>query len=157
MSGHPKIPLPTAAAWDERGHVTQARLRQLFDYHEDGYLVRKTDGKPIGRGSITAGYPHMNVDGTKYRTHRLIFLWHHGWLPEWPDRVDHEDRHRANMRIENLKPATAKENSANMQPGGNARSSTGIAGVTKYWEHFRYKGKTYRTLSAAAAAAGAQE
>ena len=85
--------------------LTQARLHELFDY-KDGQLLNKTKrrsqveiGAPAGHKTVR-GYVNIRVDGKMYKAHRLIYLYHHGVMP---DMVDHIDCDRANNRIENLR------------------------------------------------------
>lgn len=95
-------------------YPTQERLRELFDYREDGNLVWR-----VGRGGVKvgaiAGYENnrywiVRVDGTKYLLHRLIWIWHHGDIPEGKV-MDHIDGDRSNNRIENLQPLAQRDNS----------------------------------------------
>lgn len=94
--------------------VSQIFLRNLFDYHEDGYLVNRVDrgssakaGNRAGRGSTTKSYRQIRLFGKPYREHRLIWMWHHG---EWPNVIDHIDHDPLNNRIENLRNISHKEN-----------------------------------------------
>lgn len=98
--------------------ITQAELKELFDYHPDGFLVWK---KAISSRSIVGnivapnyvnkkGYRCCNVFGKQYRQHILIYTWHFGAPNE---TIDHEDTVRTNNRIENLRPATWREQCMN--------------------------------------------
>ncbi len=111
--------------------LTQERVRQLFDYREDGALIAKertkgrTFGKPVGSDN-GRGYLRVKVDGTDFMVHRIVYLWHHGWMPE---HVDHRDTNKRNNRIENLRPATKAQNSCNS--GRRRDNSSGYKGV--FW------------------------
>jgi hypothetical protein len=117
---------------------SQARLRELFDYHPDGYFIRKmaVSGHWTGeevRGSLTGRYLRASVDGRTYLFHRLVFKWHHG---ECPAIVDHyPDRDRANCRIENLRSATHSESMVNR--GMLPSNTTGIVGISPHKGRFR--------------------
>lgn len=141
--------------------LTQERLRELFEYR-DGLLINKSIrrsqisiGSPAG-GIDCKGYRKVRVDGRMYRAHRLVFLFHHGYLPEI---VDHIDCSRSNDRIENLRSATKSENGMN-RSGSYAK--TGHRNVykrgNKFQVHLSCKGVvhyigTFMYLDAATAAA----
>lgn len=111
--------------------LTQARVRELFDYREDGFLVRKTyqhggrkAGSVVGCLHSATGYLVVRIDKKLYKVHRVIYLWHHGYLPEF---IDHIDVDRLNNRIANLRPATKSENMCNRKKPAN--NSSGYKGV----------------------------
>ena len=67
----------------------------------------------------------ISVDKVIYRAHRLIFLFHHGYLPEF---LDHIDGNKINNRVENLRPATKSQNMSNR--GKQANNTSGFKGVS---------------------------
>ena len=84
---------------------SQEQLKELFDYHADGYFIRR-----ISRGTQRAGskvegkleahgYRRMNINYNLYLTHRLIWMWHYGTEPKFIDHINHN---RVDNRIENL-------------------------------------------------------
>jgi hypothetical protein len=91
--------------------ISQEVVKELFDYHEDGFLIWKKQisiRSPIGKivapnSFYRQGYRKCSIEGKKYKQHSLIFLWHHGYIPK---TIDHEDTDRANNKITNLRPAT---------------------------------------------------
>lgn len=94
---------------------SQARLHDLFDYDQAGYLTwRVRQGRQSAGGRAGSrqpdGYTVVGVDGERHLLHRLIFAWHRGWCPSL---VDHEDRDRGNCRIGNLRDGTHGVNYAN--------------------------------------------
>lgn len=121
--------------------LTQKLVKQLFDYHEDGYLIRKINSRQTTIGN-KAGYLNkhkkvgdrncVNFGGKKYLSSRIIFLWHHGYLPPV---VDHEDRDSTNDKIKNLRPADFSKNQRNRTSSKNSLSQ--YLGVSmskrKYW------------------------
>lgn len=124
--------------------LTQARLKELFDY-QDGQLMRKQNR---GRGTnstrwkagtslghrIKSGYYLASVDYQLYKLHRLIWLWHYG---QWPDKhLDHIDGNPSNNRIENLREATDAQNMQN-QRRARANNKLGVQGVYKVNAKFR--------------------
>lgn len=107
--------------------LTQELVRELFDY-KDGFLywkVKFTKGTVIGE---RAGYLKIDSRGNRYKItinkkyyyyYRVIFLWHHGWLPQ---TIDHIDHNKLNDRIENLRAATQSQNCKNTSSRKNSSS-----------------------------------
>lgn len=110
-------------------NMDQNYVKDLFDYY-DGKLfwkVRKSDKTKIGSeaGSKQSnGYVKIRIDGKSYRLHRLVYLYHHGILPEY---IDHIDGNPSNNLIENLRPATLRENGLNRTKQLN--NTSGYKGV----------------------------
>lgn len=104
--------------------ITQEKVKELFFYDSaSGNLISKKSGKIVG--SFTdKGYLVTRAGKKVHRIHRLVFLYHHGYVPE---QIDHINGIRHDNRIENLREATAKQNSYNRK----ALSKTGVKGV--YW------------------------
>lgn len=91
--------------------LTQARLKELFEYTDDGSFVRRSTGKPISNKMNNGHrYIRVNVDGLVCSVHRCVFLYHHGYLPS---TIDHIDNDRTNNKIENLRAATQQQNCLN--------------------------------------------
>jgi hypothetical protein len=97
--------------------LTQERVRELFDYREDGCLIRKVRCGPSMAGSLVVN--QLRIDNKKYLLHRIIFLWHQGFLPK---EVDHSDRNPNNNRIKNLRAATHTQNQANSKIHKHSKS-----------------------------------
>lgn len=94
---------------------TQERLRELFDYDSRGVLVRKVSRPGVRVGDIAGcegsrGYWQVMVDGRSYTLHRLIWIWHHGDIPDGRV-IDHIDGDKLNNQIENLRPLSNRDNS----------------------------------------------
>ena len=87
--------------------ITYEFVRSVFDYDPEGFLVWKSSlnnqfaGKRAG-GVDKNGYWYVQLTRFKKKVpaHRLIFLWHHGFMPKM---VDHANRVRTDNRIENLR------------------------------------------------------
>ena len=110
--------------------VLQACVRDLFDYRDDGVLIRRyATGRNSKAGEVvgglSSGYVLARVWGVKRGVHRLIFLWHHGWLPP---EVDHKDENPLNNRIENLRAATHSQNLCNRSLAST--NTSGVKGVS---------------------------
>ncbi len=119
--------------------ITQERLKELFDY-QDGNLVWKVKKARANKGDIAGCnakyngvmYRSIKVDGTVHSAHRLIFLFHNGYLPI---QVDHADCNGLNNKIENLRAADARSNALNTK----LRSSNTSTGKNVYWNKQRSK------------------
>jgi len=134
-------------------HTTQeletlrAECFRRFEYvPETGELLYKVRVKGpetcIGdvAGSIgPQGYSLIRVLGKCRRVHRLIFLMHHGYLP---DMLDHIDRNPRNNRIENLRGCTNSQNQVNSNLQKN--NTSGLRGVTREGKKWRSKIKMDR-------------
>ena len=126
----------------------QVLIQYFFDY-KNGSLHWKVSpkiGVNIGdkAGFIeTRGYRVIKFMGKKYKEHKLIFLYHHGYMPKI---LDHINNDRADNRIENLREVTRSQNNQN----ANMRkdNTSGVKGVsyekrTKKWiAQLQYNKKT---------------
>jgi len=112
-----------------KNKTLQVMLKEYFNY-EDGKLIWIKGKKRIkaGRaaGSISGtGYINIKFNQKTYLAHRLIYLYHHGYLPEI---LDHINGVKTDNRIENLREATANQNQYNRVL--NANNTSGYKGVT---------------------------
>lgn len=92
----------------------QKKLKELFDY-KNGMLFHKKNKGKAKNGNIVGwkeknGYWATNIDGVRYRIHRLIWQYH---FDNCPEMLDHIDRNKDNNSLENLRPATVSLNSFN--------------------------------------------
>jgi hypothetical protein len=140
--------------------LTQAHANELFRY-EDGKLLRRIQrgsrevDKPVG-SPCTDGRLQVKIATKMYYVHRLIYLMHHGEVPEF---VDHADGDHTNNRIENLRPASRAENNRNAKLRKD--NKYGVKGVAlhkgRWIARLRVDGKavhvgSYGSMEAAAAA-----
>ena len=111
--------------------ITQERVKILFDYHKSGNMVRRIDVSNNAKAGCLVGcegdqgYKLVRVDGKLYKLHRLIFLWHHGFLPK---NLDHIDTDVTNNKIENLRACRHSQNMWNCKKRIN--NTSGIKGVS---------------------------
>lgn len=122
--------------------LTQKRVKELFDYDE-GNLIRKVQlsaNAKVGdiAGTMTDnGYIVVNVDRHRYRSHRIVWLWHNGYMPE--NMLDHINRNRTDNRIENLREVSPQCNAINAKIADN--NTSGIRGICWCKETHRWYAK----------------
>ena len=121
--------------------ITQQRLHELFEYRDDGNLIRKVSTTNRVKVGDVAGYRNNNngryyvtFNKKNYLLHRWIFMYHHGYLTNGKD-VDHIDGNPGNNRIENLREITHAQNLLNSKIYHS--NTSGIKGV--YWNKQRCK------------------
>jgi hypothetical protein len=129
---------------------SQEYLHTLFDY-KDGNLFWKQNrakgkikvGQEVGNIS-TRGYKRVMIEYKEIAVHRLIFLMHHGYMP---NVIDHVNGNPLDNRIENLREATHQTNQYNKKIGRN--NSSGCKNVSwnkksHNWQvHIRQNKKVY--------------
>lgn len=132
---------------DESLRLLYEKCNEMYAY-EDGKLFfkrnlhsRQRAGQEVGSLN-NCGYLKVCLDKKSYLVHRLIFLMHHGYLPEM---LDHIDRDKLNNRIENLRECDKEVNSWNR--GRQANNTSGYRGVSwnkaagKWHAYIKIKGK----------------
>lgn len=110
--------------------ITQERLKELFTYDGQSLIwkvespTRLKVGCVAGFLSKDSDYISIGFDKKIYRAHRMIFLYCHGYLPEF---LDHIDGNKVNNRIKNLRACTVQQNNHNTKmPKTN---TSGVKGV----------------------------
>lgn len=112
--------------------ITQELVKSFFDY-KDGVLYWKINRTKLAKagtkaGSILKGEQtryKVSINSKYYYLHRIIFLYHHGYLPKY---IDHINGDSTDNRIENLRAATQSQNTSNAKLFNT--NTSGIKGVS---------------------------
>jgi hypothetical protein len=125
--------------------ITKQILNEIFTY-KNGSLIwakqlsfRVWVGKKAG-STRKDGYGQVGINGVDYLLHKLIFMYHYGYMPKY---IDHIDGNPLNNCIENLRECTNQQNSFNSKISKN--NTSGIKGVT--WDSSRSKWQAKCTLN----------
>ena len=107
----------------------KSKINTDFEYRE-GNLYWKVKRSRMKIGDLAGaiddkGYRVVSWNSKTYKVHRLIFIMFNGYLPKF---IDHIDGNPANNRIENLRPATMRENLCNTRMRIN--NTSGVKGVS---------------------------
>lgn len=123
--------------------ITQDQVRELFDYRNGELYWKKYRSSNAQKGDLAGsiskgtGYRTIRINGKSYQAHRVIFLWHHDYLPEF---LDHIDGDKLNNNINNLREATKSQNATNSKNTkyyNGKPTSSGFKGV--HWHKQREK------------------
>lgn len=113
-------------------YPTQEWLRSNLSY--DGkdfwflpHVKNVVKTKPLRWSKAPNGYYTRSLKGVTCLQHRIVYLWHHGYLPEF---IDHIDGNKANNDISNLRSCTHSQNHANI------KSKSKFRGVRKRGDKF---------------------
>lgn len=113
--------------------ISAEELRELLDYDLDtGIFTRKArTSTRVNVGDLAGhpdkdGYLRLSLNGKRYKSHRLAWLYVHG---EWPEgEIDHINGIRTDNRASNLRVVSRSENMKNTAlPVTN---TSGFLGVT---------------------------
>ena len=123
-----------------------SRLHELFEYRDDGVLIRKigaSGGKNARKGDIVGnlnshGYLGFQIDGKKYLVHRIIYYMYHGHIDD-TKQMDHIDGNRANNRIENLRLVTRSQNGHNQKIRKD--NTSGVKGVSWHKDVMKFQAR----------------
>lgn len=111
--------------------LTQERVKELFDYKEDGSLIWKVkNSNRININSVAGcicndNYFRTRIDGRLYKNCRVVWLWHNGKNPD--GFIDHINNIRNDDRIENLRLTSKSGNAQNF--GNRNNNLSGVKGV----------------------------
>lgn len=123
--------------------ISNEELLSFCTYRQGKFY--KSNGKSIGWSD--GKYRYINIRGSVYPEHRLVWLWFYG---EWVKGLDHINGNKQDNRIENLRIASTQQNAFNRPRQTNSRSP--YKGV--YWEPGRNKWATRIGLHNACVAIG---
>lgn len=98
-------------------------LKENFEY-TNGNLVRVKTAAPnakvgdvVGSLDQSTGYLKATIDKKQYYVHRLIWMYHYGYIDS-DVLLDHKDRDKLNNDINNLRIVTKQENGFNTDAKG---------------------------------------
>ena len=105
------------------------KVRELYDYRDGNLYYKRRLGRrgKVGSkvGYFDDRYYKTSIYRKKYFLHRLIFLWHKGYMPK---TCDHINGDKTDNRIENLREVTLSQNNHNRRI--NKNSTSGVKGVS---------------------------
>ena len=118
-------------------------VRSILEYR-DGMLFHKVNRGKAKKGNRAGNtcnmYRSLAINKVAYYEHRMIFYIQHGWCPEY---IDHINGNKQDNRIENLRPATAEQNTHNSAAKKNISGAKGITFDKRYgvwYARLRYNG-----------------
>ena len=116
--------------------ITAETLRALLAYDPDTgifrWMVSRGNRIKVGAAAGTVssnGYIVIRVDGTRFKAHRLAWLYTHGVMPTHD--IDHLNRVKADNRIANLRDVSRSMNLQN-QTRPRTDNTSGYLGVSWY-------------------------
>lgn len=120
--------------------ITEEKVKTLFSYKQGNLYWLKPTCHHVKYGEVAgtfnkSGYEVISINSRKYHTHRLIFLYHKGYMPKF---VDHKDHNKLNNNIGNLRKCTKSENAYNRTIQKN--NTSGVKGVS--WNKAAKKWRT---------------
>lgn len=122
---------------DTKQGLTAKRVRELFSYDpETGNLHwRERPSMKVMAGDAAGNrlgeYLQITIDTRRYMAHRLVWLHVTG---RWPkEQIDHINGKKSDNRFENLREATAAENTRNRKPHKGKRF--GLKGISQHGEN----------------------
>jgi len=104
--------------------MNKSMLNELFEYKDGNLYWKKRLSQRAKIGDKAGylrkdGYVNIRINNKNYKAHRLVFVFHHDYMPEF---IDHIDGNKANNKIENLRSATKAQNRMNISLQSNSKS-----------------------------------
>ena len=117
--------------------ISQEYLKTLLLYKNGKFYWKLNKSNSIKKGQESGcnhnkGYRSIKIDGKSYLVHRLVYLYHNGFVPKF---IDHIDGNRSNNEINNLRETNKSTNNWNSKM--NTKNSSGVKGVS--WDKRRNK------------------
>ena len=109
--------------------IARDKLHALFEYRDGVLYNRVNRGRRAKAGQSTGtrdayGYLVVTIDRKVHKAHRIVYAMFHD---EVPAVLDHINGDPSDNRIENLRPATARQNGYNRKV--SAKSTTQVKNV----------------------------
>lgn len=113
--------------------MNQEEVKAIFDYRDGGLYWKHDRGSNAKAGNkagrlLKTGYRSIHISGRRYQEHRLVYLWHHGYMP---GQIDHINRIKSDNRIENLRASNHSQNQMNTHARENQSGFRGVRFVAK--------------------------
>lgn len=109
--------------------LNQERVKELFSYNGKNLIWKVRTSNRIQVGSVAGNYNHgyieISIDNKSYYAHRLVWLYHYGYLPK--EHLDHINGDTQDNRIENLRKIDKQGNARNC--GMSCNNVSGVKGV----------------------------
>lgn len=103
----------------------EATTTRSAEHHCNLWNSRFADTELFERDT-SGDYPKARILGRLTKAHHVVWIYHYG---EWPKQhIDHINHDRTDIRLENLRLVTRKENSRNTSM--SRRNKTGVTGVS---------------------------
>lgn len=113
-------------------YPSQSEIHDLFEYRNGHLYWRISRGKAkVGKqagSKYPNGYIDITISGQHHLAHRLIWIYHNGYLSE-EMYIDHINRKPDDNRIENLRLSDVPLNSSNKRVSRNDKWKHLPAGV----------------------------
>lgn len=127
--------------------ITEQILKSVLNYNPNTgiFIWIKTNRRgfvgKIAGSKRKDGYLQIKIGDTVYLSHRLAFLYSHGYMSKL---IDHIDGNKTNNVISNLRVATKSQNNANKKLEPN-RNTSGFKGVSlnKATSHLKNPWRAY--------------
>jgi len=123
-----------------RNEISQDLVVSLFEYIDGNLLwIKSGRGRQIGVAAGNKrkdGYTSICINYKDFLLHRLVFLYHKGYMPK---TVDHIDGNKSNNKIENLRAATHSENLKNQKLKSSNVSGQKNVGWAKREQRWRVR------------------
>jgi hypothetical protein len=118
--------------WKKRIAIPPSEfLHELFEHRNNDLIWKVKRARNVKVGDVAGclrkdGYVVVSVGGWLYKAHRIIWVMHHGAIPDGLG-VDHINNIKNDNRIENLRLSTKSQNQGNTKK--HTTNTSGYKGV----------------------------